>query len=425
MSGLGFQAALVVVLILLNAAFAGSEIALISLREGQIERLAERGARGRRLAVLARDPNRFLATIQVGITLAGFLASAAAAVTLAEPLVEPLEFLGRAAKPVAIFLVTTVLAFLTLVLGELAPKRLAMQRAERWALVAARPLSGLSTIARPAVWLLSRSTDFVVRLLGGDPDQQRQEVTEEEVRDLVAAQTSFTPEQRRIMEGALEIQTRTLREVLVPRRDVLVLDDRLTAAEGAARLIEAGHSRAPVAQGGDLDQVAGVVHLRDLAKAPAEDVTACLSETLVVPEAMTVLDALRTMQFGRQHLAVVVNEHGGTEGIVTLEDLIEELVGEIYDESDPDVLGVQREPDGVLVLPGSFPVHDLEDLGVDLPGGDYATVAGLVLDRLGRIPTSGESIVVDGWLVEASDVDERAITRVRLRPATSQHTQSP
>ena len=419
MSGLGLQIGLVVVLILLNAAFAGSEIALISLREGQIERLAEKGPRGRRLAVLARDPNRFLATIQVGITLAGFLASAAAAVSLAKPLEEPLDFLGKAAEPVSIVLVTIVLAYLTLVLGELAPKRIAMQRAERWALLAARPLTGLSTVTRPAVWLLSASTDFVVRILGGDPEQQRQEVTEEEVRDMVAAQTSFTPEQRQIMEGALEIQTRTLREVLVPRRDVLVLDDRLTAAEGAAKLIEAGHSRAPVAKGGDLDEVCGVVHLRELAKAPAEDVTARIAETLVVPEAMTVLDALRTMQLARQHLAVVVNEHGGTEGIVTLEDLIEELVGEIYDESDPDVLGVQREPDGVLVLPGSFPVHDLVDLGVELPTGDYATIAGLVLDRLGRIPSSGESVVVDGWLIEATDVDERAITRVRLRPAST------
>ncbi|MEM1334594.1 MAG: DUF21 domain-containing protein, partial [Actinomycetota bacterium] len=180
------QLGLVGFLILLNAAFAGTELALVSLREGQLQRLERESKAGAVVATVARDPNRFFATIQVGITLAGFLASAAAAVSLSEPLVEPLGFLGGAAEPIAIVVVTLLLAYVTLVLGELAPKRVAMQRAEGWALRTARPISALSAMARPVVWLLSKSTDLVVRLVGADPDRDREEVTDEELREMVA-----------------------------------------------------------------------------------------------------------------------------------------------------------------------------------------------------------------------------------------------
>ncbi len=410
------QLAVVVVLVVVNAALAGSEIALISLREGQLHRLEQRGAKGRLLARLARDPNQFLATIQIGITLAGFLASATAAVALAEPLREPLAFLGAAAEPVAVVAVTLTLTFVTLVFGELAPKRVAMQRAERWGLRAARPLTAVATLTRPALWLLGVSTNVAVRLMGGDPSRQREQVTEEELRDLVASQTSFSPEQRTIISGAFEIADRTLREILVPRRDVTKLQADQPVADALHALVHSSHSRAPVVEG-DLDHTVGVVHLRDLL-AHGGVVADHARPAPALPETMGVVDALRLLQAERQQLAVVVNEYGGAEGIVTLEDLVEELVGEIYDETDPDVLAVAREADGALVLPGMFPVHDLGDLGVELPVGDYATVAGLLLERLGRIPQHpGDMVEVDGWRLEVVEVQRRAVTRVRLRPA--------
>jgi putative hemolysin len=404
-------------LIVLNAVFAGTEMALVRLREGQLQRLAQRSEAGRALVRLARDPNRFLATIQIGITLAGFLASATAAVSLAEPLKGPLGFLGAAAEPVAVVLVTLVLTFLTLVLGELAPKRLAMQRAERWALLTARPLSGLATLARPLVWLLGRSTDLTVRLLGGDPDATREEVTEEEIRDLVVGHRRFTPTQRRIIEGAFDIADRPLRLVLIPRGHVVALHADRLAAEGLAELVRSGHSRAPVI-GRDLDEVTGVIHLRDLI-GEAGTVGDRARPPLVLPETVDVVDALRRMQAERQQLAIVVSEYGGTEGIVTIEDLIEELVGEIYDETDRDVRAVQRQPDGAIVLAGTFPIHDLVDLDVELPEGDYATVAGLLLERLGHLPeTAGETVDIDGWRLEVVAITGHAITKVRLRPST-------
>lgn len=415
MDGIWPQLGLVAILIAINAWFAGTELAMVSLREGQLQRLADRGGAGPTLARLARDPNRFLATIQIGITLAGFLASASAAVAIAEPLEEPLSFLGSAARPAAIVLVTVVLAFVTLVLGELAPKRIAMQKAERWGLLAARPVAFLAQIARPAVWILSVSADVVVRLMGGDPTRGREDVTEEEILDMVATQTQFTPQQRVIITGAVELSTRTLREVLRPRMDVVVIDEDVPASDAVAILIASGHSRAPVAANGDLDRVTGVVHLRDLIgrSGPVADFAGA---PLVFPESAKVLGALRGMQQERQHLAIVISEHGTGEGIVTIEDLIEELVGEIYDESDRDILSVERIGDSYEV-PGRFPIHDLVDLGIDVPRGDYSTLAGLILESLGRIPeVPGDRIEVDGWEATVVAIDGRAIARVRLTP---------
>jgi putative hemolysin len=408
---------LVLLLVLVNAAFAGSEVALISLREGQLRRLEREGDQGRLVARLARDPNRFLSTIQIGITLAGFLASAAAAVSLAEPLVPLLGFLGRAAGPAAVVLVTMVLAYLTLVVGELAPKRIALQRPERWARRAARPLAVISALTRPAVWLLSTSTNLLVRLAGADPRRQREEVTEEEVRDMIAAGTVFRPEQRRILSEAIEIGERRLHDVLVPRRDVVAIPADASVADAIGLLVGTTHGRAPVCRG-DLDDVIGLVTLQDLVGAEGP-VAGRVRPVAALPESMTVLDALRRLQAEREQLAIVLNEYGGTEGIVTVEDLLEELVGEIYDEFDPDSLGIHRQPDGSLVLPGSFPVHDLADLGISLPEGDYATLAGLVLHRMGRIPGTGDTVQVDGWRLEVLDMEHRAITQVRLVPLPS------
>ncbi|MGH9039880.1 MAG: hemolysin family protein [Acidimicrobiia bacterium] len=412
---MAYDLALIAALILVNAAFAGTELAIVSLREGQLRRLArEGGERGRRVAHLAQEPTRFLATIQIGITLAGFLASATAAVSLSEPLEERLDFLGEAAAPAAIVLVTFILTFFTLVLGELAPKRVAMQRAERWAVMAARPVGFLAALARPVVWLLSRATDLAVRIMGGDPRAVGEDIPSEEVRDL-AARLAFSPLQRQIIDAAFEIAERTVRDILVPRPRVLALQVDLPAREARRQLRAQGHSRAPVYTE-DLDDADGVVHIRDLADFEGR-VGEAASAALVLPETVGALEALRQLQLKRQSLALVVNEYGGTEGIITVEDLLEELVGEIYDEADRDVRGVERQPDGTTILPGSFPMHDLVDLDVELPESEaYSTVAGLVLDQLGHLPKPGEALTVDSWRIEVLAVDGRAIRRVRLRP---------
>ena len=418
MTGIWGQLGLVALLVLVNAAFAGSELALVSLREGQLQRLEAESRSGRALAALARQPNRFLATIQIGITLAGFLASASAAVALAEPLEGPLDFLGAAARPAAVVVVTVILSYFTLVVGELAPKRLAMQRAERWGLLVARPLSALADGTRPVVWVLSRSTDLVVRLLGGDPTREREEVTREELRELVAVQHEFSAQQRRIIDGAFEISERTLEEVVRPRIDVFSLDADMGCGPALAELARSGHSRAPVCRRRVLDDVLGIVHLRDLlTDDPERPVREVARPIHAVPETAGVLDTLRRMQAERLQMVIVVNEHGGADGIVTVEDLVEELVGEIYDETDRDVVGVRHDAGGVLVVPGRVPCHDLVDIGVTVQAGEYATIAGFLLDRLQRIPDRpGDEVVEGGWRFTVTGLDDFAITEVRISP---------
>ncbi|MEX2550431.1 MAG: CNNM domain-containing protein, partial [Nitriliruptoraceae bacterium] len=249
--------------------------------------------------------------------------------------------------------------------AELAPKRLAMQRAESWALFAARPLTFLARLTAPAIWLLSHATDLTVRLFGGDPDRDRQEVSEEEIRDLIATQSSYTPEQRRIIDGALEVADRTISVLGLVGRTGVVTD----------------HAR------------------------PA----------LALPESLNAVVALREMQTNRQQLALVVSEHGGVEGIVTVEDLIEELVGEIYDEHDRNILSVEHDPDGSMVVPGAFPLHDLEDLGMEITSTEVTTIGGLVVEHLGRIPQTGDRVVVDGLDLEVLGVRRRTAERVRIR----------
>ncbi|MFD2765149.1 hemolysin family protein [Micromonospora eburnea] len=413
------QLILVLVLVLVNAALAGSEMALVTLREGQLRRLGRSGRVGARLVRLTREPNRYLATAQLGITLAGFLASAAAAVSLAGPLVGLLGFLGRAAHPAAVLLVTIVLTFVTLVVGELAPKRLAMQAAERWALLAAAPLDLLAALSRPAVWLLSRTTDLLVRLAGGDPRASRPEVTEEELREMLASQRGLSAQQREILAGAFEIAGRNLREILVARRDVTVLPASLPAAEAMRRLAAAGRSRAPVTGPGGLDDVCGVVHIRDLVDGDGASTGERSRPPLLLPGTLPVADAIRQLRQCHEQLALVVDEYGGIDGLVTMEDLLEEVVGEVYDETDRYVRRVEREPDGALLLPGDFPLHDLPDAGVRLTfplSREYATVAGLVLAGLGRLPSSpGERIRLPGLTIEVVEVADRAVRRVRLR----------
>jgi putative hemolysin len=407
------EIALVVVLVLVNAGLSGSEMAFVSLRESQVNRLAEEeGERGRKLAKLVQDPNRFLSTIQVGITLAGFLASATAAVSLAKPLFEPLGFLDRFAEPASVFLVTMVLSYLTLVFGELAPKRIAMQRAQGWALRAAGPITVLSRMTHPLVWLMARSTELVVKLLGFDPHAAREEVTEEEIKDILAAQESMPEQQRSIIAGALELDDRRLWQILVPRSEVLFLPSSLDATSGRERLIEAGLSRAPVT-GESEDDVVGVVHVRSLVDAVGR-VGDFARPTIVLPDSVGVLQALGRMQKERVQLGLVVDEFGSIAGIVTLEDVLEEIVGEIYDEYDRDAAAVVRHDDGSMELPGSFPAHDLEDLGVELDLGRHATIAGVVLEGLGEIPEVGRTARIGTWLATVLEVTDRAILRVRL-----------
>jgi putative hemolysin len=291
-------------------------------------------------------------------------------------------------------------------------------------MLVANPLHVGAIIARPVVWLLSRSTDFVVRLLGGEPGQTRETVEFEELRDVVLAHRGLSVAHQEVLVGAFEVAERTVRQVLVPRSDVVVIGSEMTTGQALATLLDSAHSRAPVAPGRDLDQTIGIAHIRDLVAAgPSDPVSSVAIEPVAVPESVPVLAALRQLQAERQQMALVVDEYGGVEGIITVEDLVEELVGEIYDESDPDLVAVRHNADGSMVVAGSFPLHDLVDLEVEVPPAGQTTVAGLVLSHLAQVPEApGDTVVIADWKFTVLSVSGRKITEVELRRAEPEPT---
>jgi putative hemolysin len=426
MSDVWLNIALVVVFVLVGGFFAGAEIALVSLREAQVRALSERGRRGAALARLLGDPNRFLAAVQVGVTLAGFLSAAFGASTLAEPFSDWLVSRGLGegiADPLALVLITLAISYLSLVVGELTPKRLALQRAEGFALVVARPLNMIARLSRPVIWLLSTSTNVLVRLLGGDPKVSGEAISQEELRDLVAAHESLSTDERRLIDEVFRAGDREVREVMTPRTEVEFLDASTTVSRAARQVADSGWSRYPVT-GRDQDDVVGFVHVRDLLlhthpAGRAATVGDLAREVKRLPGTAGVLTALSEMRRENQHLAIVVDEYGGTDGIVTLEDLIEEVIGEIYDEYDEEVVpdGEER-PGGPHEVDGLLNLDDFAEVtGLQLPEGPYETVAGYVLAELGRIPVAGDAVEAEGRTLTVTELDGRRISRLAVSRA--------
>ena len=415
MSDIWVNIALVLFFILLGSFFAAAEIALVSLRESQVERLSQRGRRGRTLAMLVRDPNRFLAAVQVGVTLAGFISAGFGASQIAPALAPVLESWGLSegwASALSFIGVTIVIAYISLVIGELVPKRIALQRAESTALILAGPVELLARITRPFIWLLSVSTNALVRLLGGDPHSAKEQITGEELRDIVAATEELTAEERALIDDVFDAGDRELREVMLPRTEVAFLDAGTPVGEAILQVSDAPHSRYPVIRG-SADDVVGVVHIRDLLTPDADRSTRRVGdlarETAFFPGTKQVIPALTEMRRLRQHLAIVVDEYGGTAGIVTLEDLVEELVGDIRDEYDTEASGPRTDVDGLLNL------EDFTDeTGVELPEGPYETVAGFVVSQLGELPTVGATVQVDGHLLTVTELDGRRVARISV-----------
>jgi len=409
---------LVVVFVLIGGVFAAAEIALVSLRESQVRALASRGRRGRIVAELNQDPNRFLASVQVGVTLAGFLSAALGGATLSGDLQPVLVSWGvpqGISGPLALVLVTVAISYLSLVLGELAPKRLALQRAEGLALALGPMIDRISRISRPVIWLLSRSTNLVVRLLGGDPQAQREQISEEELRELVGTHETLGEEERRIVEDVFEAGDRQIREVMIPRTEVDFLDSNLPVFRAAKLALSQPHSRYPVIRG-SADDVLGFVHVRDLLDPEMSGRSVRVGElvraSLVLPWTRPILAALADMRREGTHLAIVADEYGGTAGIVTMEDLVEELIGDIKDEYDVEE-ETTRHRGGDIEVDGLLNRDDFEDeTGIELPEGPYETVGGYLMAQLGRVPETGVFVDTDDHRLVVREVDGRRVSRV-------------
>lgn len=416
---------IVLLLILVEGLFVAAEISLVSLREGQVRSLAESSRRGAAVAKLVRDPNRFLAAVQIGVTTTALLSSAFGAVTISGEVKSFLVDQGWSkglAEVVGVIGVTLVITYVTLVVGELAPKRLALQRTEGAATLFAPPLNRLASAFRPIIWLLSKSTNGLVRLLGGDPDAAREPISEDELRGLVLAHESLSSDERRLIDDVFEAGERTLGEIMVPRTEVVFLDSGLTVSKAAKLVVDEPHSRFPVI-GRDQDDVLGYVHMRDLVLADPRTtrdrtVAAITRVVKAMPGSKRVLSALSEMRREGHHLAIVIDEYGGTDGIVTLEDLVEEVVGDIREEGGlPGGDEPRHLSGGAVELDGKENLDEVADLsGLELPEGPYATLGGYVMASLGRLPRLHDRVSHGGYLLEVTEVEGRRAARIRVTP---------
>ncbi len=435
--------ALVVVLILIGGFFAASEIALITVKRHRLQQLVSEGNRSARVAKrLTDDPSRFLATIQIALTFLGFTASGVGAISLSKGLTDLIARvppLADAAPQLSFVIITLLIALASIIVGELVPKTLALTFAERFALFVARPIGWLDVILRPVVWLVTRSSGFLVRMLGGTQKPQAGYLSTEELKMLVESgsqQGSIEEDEKEMITGVIELADKKVHEVMVPRIGIraVEVDDPLDAVLDV--IIRAGHSRVPVYDD-SLDNIVGILYAKDMlpylkgngASPRKIDIRALARTPVYVPETKAVDELLHEMQLAKRHIAIVVDEYGGTAGLITMEDVVEEIVGEIQDEYDVEESLVDRlEADGQLAyrIDGRVSMDDLRDL-FDMADDEepdeeaYDTVGGFIIHREGRIPLPGAEVEFHDVTLRVEAADSRRVAKIIAERPQAEH----
>jgi putative hemolysin len=437
-----FDLAIIAVLILVSGFFAASELSLITVKRHRLSQLASEGNRAAVVADrLVQDPSRFLATIQVALTFLGFLASAVGAVSFSGGLANlirtiPLGLIQQGAGTIAFLLTTLLIALATIVVGELAPKTLALSFTERFALGVARPIAFMEWLLSPFVWLVTLISGLLVRAFGGKERPQAGYLSTEELKLLVetgSEQGGIEEDEKEMIHGVIELGERRVHEVMVPRIGIRAVEVNDPFDEILDMVIRAGHSRVPVFEE-SLDNIVGILYAKDLlpylkrnSKDPQIDIRELVRPPVYVPESKVVDELLHEMQVAKRHIAIVVDEYGGTAGLVTIEDIVEEIVGEIEDEYDIEEPMVEQvSSDGVIAyrIDGRVAMDDLRDL-FDLPDEEeedeeaYDTVGGFIVHRVGRIPLPGAEVPFGEVTLRVEQADPRRVNKViasRPRP---------
>jgi len=413
-------------LTLLNGFFSATEIAVVSVRRARIQQLVEEKVTNARLVKSFHENiERFLTTIQIAITLAGFLASAIGAVTFSEALG---TVLGN--RTLAVVLITATVAFFSIVFGEIVPKTLAIVHAEDFALLTAPLVRALEFLFFPAVWLISRTSNVITHAFGQEALTTMPRVTEEEIMMMVDTgekQGALEEVERDMIQGVFELGDLTASDVMVPRVDIAAVEVSSTLADVVEVSTKFGHSRVPVYED-TIDHIVGIVYVKDLLQplkegrlhAPVREV---MREPYFVPASKKADDLLREMQQKRLHLAICVDEYGGVAGLVTIEDMVEEIVGEIQDEYDREEPRIEVLSEREAVVDGQVSLHDMcDELGITLNEAEADTVAGLVFDQLGRVPDEGDEVRVDGVTLAVLSVDGTRIRKVLVRKETTEES---
>ncbi len=427
-----FKIVLLLVLILVNAYFAMAEIAVISLNDAKMEKMAEEGNKKARLVLkLTKNPTRFLSTIQIGITLAGFLTSASAATSFAEMLTSAVtkaipSLPVDVVSPVAVVLITLVMSYFSLVLGELVPKRIGMQIPEKVAFMVAKPLLFISKVTGPFVRFLSFSTNLIVKICGFDPNANEESVTEEEIRmmvDVGGEKGVIEDDQKEMINNIFEFDDIDAGDVMTHRTDVVAADvNDITVDDFIKLAIENGRSRIPLYEE-DIDNIVGIVYVKDLLKYIGKQMPAkkllreIMREPYFIPESKSCGELFKEMRARRLQMAVVVDEYGGTAGIVTIEDIVEAVMGNIQDEYDHEDEEISKIDDNTFTVDGTIDFEEIEELiGKELPEGDYETLAGYVIDELQCIPKDGEmnEVIFQNVKFTVLSVEDRRIEKIKV-----------
>ena len=422
---IGISIVVTFLLVLVNGYFSMSEMALVNAKHVLLQKDADEGdKKAQRALSLASDSGQFLATIQVAITLVGFFASAAAATNLSDPLAQWLSgfgvgWLSVIAPGLAPVLITLIVSYLSIVVGELVPKRMALADAERVSKTVAGPLMVFQKVARPLVALTSASANGLSRLLRIKNADERQSVSEEEIKYMVTDNDELLPDEKRMIHDILDLGDMTVHEIMQPRVDMILVEDTETVRQAVDRMRGTGYSRLPAFHE-DIDRIVGIVHYKDLVGPlmdgkENEPVADYAYEALFVPETKDLFPLLSEMQTNRQQMAIVVDEYGGTDGLITVEDIVEEIVGEIIDESDIENKFITPLSDGTWLVDGRFPVEDALKLGWPVTeSDDYETMAGWLMGMIDFVPQVGDEFEFGGYRFKIQAMRRRRISNIRV-----------
>lgn len=416
------------ILTIANAFFAGAEMATVSVNKNKIKMLAENGNKNAQLLQeLLKEPTKFLSTIQVAITLSGFLASASAATSFSAPLDILMTKLGIPyGETIAIIIVTVVLSFFTLVFGELVPKRIALQKAEAISLFTVKPVLFISRLTSPFIKLLSFSTGLVLQVLGMKAENLEENISKEEIKSMVEAGQAngvFNETEKEMINSIFEFDDILASEIMIPRTDVYSIDIDASISEYLDELLETKHSRIPVFEG-DIDNIIGVLYIKDLILEARNkgfenvDIRSILRKPYLVPESKNIDTLFKEMQKSKKYIAILIDEYGGFSGIVTMEDLVEEVMGNIDDEYDDNEPKLEKIDNHIYLVDGLYPVDELIDiLNIDIVSKNHNTISGYLIDTLGEIPDNSyldKEIKINNTIFKIKSIKENRIDKIEL-----------
>ncbi|MEG2935663.1 MAG: hemolysin family protein [Clostridium sp.] len=425
--GSGSSIILILILVMVNAFFASAEMAIVSMNKTKLNLLAEDGNKKAKLLLsLVKDTSRFLATIQVGITFAGFFASASAATTVSSQFGGILTNLGVPyGNNIALVITTLIISYITLVLGELVPKRIALQNAEKIAMISVKPIIIISKITKPFVWFLSLSTNLILKLLGIKTDGVEEKISREEIRSLVELgeeQGTINETERTMIDGIIKFDDILAKEVMTPRTETFCIEANTDIKESINLILQENYSRIPVYEE-DIDNIVGVIYMKEIFAAVINNGIETLSikdvmrTPYMVPETKSIDKLLKDMQDSQNHIAIVIDEYGGFSGLVTLEDLLEEVIGEIEDEYDDSFTDIEKIDDKTYIVNGLVTISDINKyLNLDFQSNAIDTIGGLVIENIGTIPNDyvNKEIIINCIKFKILSLDGKRIEKIQL-----------